>query len=350
MLNYPMIRRTVLRVLNRKFVSLTSLAEETIEIYPEEKVSLPKAIFLKGALDKIKGISEWRYWEQEEELIHGRDIIAHPIHAYFMEDVDIVGAYVYCGPAKDMPGYGPEKIILRNYPDREFIHQANLVTSYAGSLFFGPLLVDDFPLELYTDHPENNIKMVTNKYEDEDEYRKLLDIQDTRLVKHARVKQLTMYSQPAINTLRTQNYKILRQRLHDKFTASNVSSSPGIYLKRGATGEKRLLTNEPELENFLVKLGFDIVEPAKMTVREIVERTLGAKIVISVEGSQLSHIIFSMHEKGAFVVLQPPDRFSMVYKEFADCMGMKFAFIVGDSDEGGFKIQTDELGRIIDLL
>ena len=349
-INIPMVRRMALRAVSGHFVSIYSLASETITLCPEESVTIPRAIYLDGALDRITGLSIWRNLQQEKELIFGGQIIAHPTNAYRIEKVDLVGAYLYKSAAKSRQGFDPEQLFLMEHRERQFIERACLVTTVAGSLFFGPLLVDDFPLELIAPNPEENIRMVTKYYHQEDAYRQLLGLEKTPLVHNARINQLTLYSQPAINSLRTLQYRQLREKLRSNFTTDDTGSKAGVYLKRGTTGEYRILQNEEEIETLLADIGFDIVEPAKLSVEEIARKTMNAKIVVSVEGSHKSHVIFSMADDGAFVVLQPPDRFSMVYKEFADCMGMKFAFLVGDTAQGGFSVQLDQLRRIIDLV
>lgn len=349
-INLPMIRRLVRRAANRRFVSLYDLAKETVTLCPEETIALPKALYLDGSLDRITGLSMWRRdWQQESELIFGGKIVAHASCAYRVEDADIVAAYVYRGPAKIMPGYGAERVLLGRFPEREIIEKANLVTTFAGSRFFGPLIVDDFPLELNAD-PAENIKMVTRPYSHEDDYRRLLGLQATRLVVNARIRNLTLYSQPAINSLRASQYRELRRRLRASMPDAKAVRAPGVYLKRGDSGERRMLRNEPEIEQALTRLGFDTVEPAGMSVEEIMRRTLDAGVVVSVEGSHKSHVVLSMAERGALVVMQPPDRFSMVYKECADCIGIRFGFVVGAQASDGFAVETADLLRLLDQI
>jgi capsular polysaccharide biosynthesis protein len=216
-------------------------------------------------------------------------------------------------------------------------------------MFFGPLLVDDFSLELNALDPNENIKMVTKPYHHEAEYRQLLGLQQTRLVEFGNVRELILYEEPAINSLKRNKYFELRQRL-TRNVKGLYAQNKYIYLKRGSSGEKRILHNEREIEELLNSLGFIIVEPSSMSVREIVEKTINAKIVVTVEGSHISHVVFTMSPNGAMVVLQPPDRFSAVYKEIADCLGIKYAFLVGDPVEQGFKIDKNDVQRILDII
>ena len=60
--------------------------------------------------------------------------------------------------------------------------------------------------------------------------------------------------------------------------------------------------------------------------------------------------VYSMADNGAFLVIQPPDRFAMPYKEFADRMGMRFGFVVAEPADGGFAADTDEILAMVDRL
>ncbi len=125
---------------------------------------------------------------------------------------------------------------------------------------------------------------------------------------------------------------------------------PGVYLRRGIAGEPRVLVNEPELEVALRAVGFDILDPEQLSAREIAERSLDAAVVVAVEGSHLSHAIFSAADQATFLVIQPPDRFALAYKEFTDRMDMRFALVVADPVEGGFAVALDEVHRLLEQL
>lgn len=90
------------------------------------------------------------------------------------------------------------------------------------------------------------------------------------------------------------------------------------------------------------------MEPALLGARDVALRTLDARVVVSVEGSHLSHILYTLADDGVLVVLQPPDRFALPYKEFTDCLGMRFAFLVGHPADGGFSIPPADLPAILD--
>ena len=349
-LNWPWVKRLILRFAWGRYIGMDALAKRTIVLCPEEIAILPKAIYLESSLERINALSPWRSWSREQLLIHGGKAEHSASRAYLVEDVNVFGSFIYSGPATDKPGFGPEQLLLKEAGNRKDIDRANLVTTWGGSHFFGALLLDDFIFELNADDPENNIRMRTKPYKHEATYRKLLGLNHSSLIEYARVGRLTLYSEPYNNSLRANRYRVLRRRLRQSMGGGVTCAATGVYLKRGRTGEDRLLENEHVIETYLERNGFDIVEPDALMVEEIVRRTMDAPVVISVEGSHISHILFTIAEKGALVVLQPPDRFSTVYKEFTDCMGMRFAFIVGLESSGGFIVPLDEMKRVLELI
>lgn len=269
--------------------------------------------------------------------------------AHLICDVTLVGSHLYKGPAKAKPGFGDERWLLDSSAMEE-VAEANLVTSTEGSHFFGPLLQCDFPLELISVDDPANIRMSTKPYEHARGYRSLLQLPDIRCLHRARIRRLVMYSDFAQNSHKIARYEELRRRLRSSVRPTGKGMRRGVYLRRGTSGEPRLIENEASLIEFLDRSGFEIVDPGVLSAEEVSARLLDAPLIISVEGSHLSHGIFSLADRGTMLVLQPPDRFAMPYKEYTDAMDMRFAFLVGRRTTHGFRICPDELRRMLDML
>lgn len=347
--NAPMFKRLALRLAERKFVDIHSLSAKILTLHPEETVSLPPALYPEGALERITGLSPWRNWNQENRQILGGQAVLPPSLAHIIERADIVDAVIYKGPAKYHPGYGKEHVFVGKLAFRKRIANANLVTSVGGSNFFGAMLLDDFVFELSADDPENNIRLATKPYHHEAGYRELLDLDSSPLIQSASVGCLKIYTEPSNNSFRAARYRTLRERMRKNFKEA-TNSPRGVYLKRGTLGEPRSLVNEREIEEFCLAIGFVTVDPTKLSVEDIVRSTMNAPVVVSVEGSHLSHILFTIANQASLVVLQPPNRFSTVYKEFTDCMGMRFAFAVGLPASGGFTVPLEDVKRVLELI
>jgi hypothetical protein len=104
------------------------------------------------------------------------------------------------------------------------------------------------------------------------------------------------------------------------------------------------------LTDLLDGYGFDILACDDLEPAEIVYRSLDARVIIGVEGSHLSHALYPVAASGALLVLQPPDRFAMPYKEAADALGPRFGFVVGPPAEAGFSVDLDEIRLMLDRL
>ncbi|WP_299592416.1 glycosyltransferase family 61 protein [uncultured Tateyamaria sp.] len=225
-----------------------------------------------------------------------------------------------------------------------------MMSQWAGSHYFGSYMRDELPLGLLPPEGAPCITVSTNTYEHEAGYRKILSLPRPPRMAAARIDELTVYSDYAQNSSKAARYRQLRQRLRDYFKDLSTSAPTGVYLKRGATGERRVVANEAVIEQLLSGMGFDIVEPAKLTADEIVKRLLDAPIIVGVEGSHLAHTMYTLADMGTLVVIQPPDRFALPYKEFTDRLDLGFAFIVGHPAQDGFTVDPDDLKHILDLV
>lgn len=350
MLNVEKLAWGVRRLGAGRRPSLEEVASESREICPAEIGNSPPAICLDGALDKITAFSPWTSWEYEEPRVLGRPITHAPTTAHLLRDVRISGAWIYCGAYKAQHGFGPEQVFRGAGSGFARLERAHMVSNSPGSNFFGNFLLDDFPLGLLPGPGDSAIVLETKAYEHEEGYRKILGLPRPPVIHHARVDELVVYTDFAQNALKAERYRELRRRMRRSAGQGEPPRADKVYLKRGATGESRIVLNERALEAHLVKLGFDIIEPAGLTAEEVSRRILDARLVVSVEGSHLSHAIYSIADGGTFLVIEPPDRFATPYKEFADRLEMPFAFLVGDPGRGGFTVDLNELDRLLERL
>ena len=341
-LNWVLNRLTV-----RQRPSLDEVASRSWELCPATTDTSRPAIFLDGALERITGYTPWGSEANEMERVRGGTGEHAATVAYMLENVRISGPMLYRGAFKARHGFGPEQPFA-DLPRHDSLDEAHLVSNFAGSLFFGSFLID-IAVEMLPGDGDHAIGMVTNEYGHEAEYRRMLSLPRPPRAGNTAVGKLVLYSDFAQNGLKEERYRELRRRLRTHF--QDVPDKPaGVYLKRGVTGERRVVENEAEIEAALTARGYDIVEPAVLGADEVTRRCLDAPVVVSVEGSHLSHAIYSLADDGAYVVLQPPDRFAMPYKEVADRLDQRFAFEVGTPAEGGFTVEPDRLQRLLDRL
>ncbi|MEM7621097.1 MAG: glycosyltransferase family 61 protein [Pseudomonadota bacterium] len=161
------------------------------------------------------------------------------------------------------------------------------------------------------------------------------------------VKEFHAYQDFSQNSSKAARYAIMRDRIRQKI---KPHGNRFIYLSRGTTGEKRDIANEHELVSFLETQGFVIVEPEKLSVTEIMEQCLGAEMVVSMEGSQLTHAAFSLKKDGFILALVPADRFINLYADYADSMGLHYSMcLVEGTKDCGYKVNLDRFKKVLDL-
>lgn len=347
--NTARLSRTVRRMFVRHPPVLVSYAVSREILSPGTSVPTPPAIYLPGSLERIEALSPWRTWDIELDLIQGRPADHAPTSSFEIHDVHVAGAYLYKGAAKSLEGFGPEEMMRRGGAPYLEIEEGQLVTTWAGSHFFGPFLQCDLALELLAHDQAGRFTMRTRLYEHAAGYRELLDLPSPPLIEYGRIRRLRYFSDFSQNAHKVERYRELRRRLRRAVTPLN-RGAPGAYLARGTSGEARLIDNEMAMQEHLVRKGFVVVDPAKHSAREISERLLDVPLVISIEGSHLSHAIYSLRDRGTLLVLQPPKRFAMPYKEFTDAMDMRFAFLVGTATGTGSHFDLEDLDRLLDRL
>lgn len=348
-LNTARLLRTARRLFVRHPPALASYAVSRQIISSGTSAPTSPAIYLPGSLERIEALSPWRTWDVERAMIEGRPADHAPTVCFEIRDVHVAGAYLYKGAAKSLEGFGPEELMRREGAPYLEVEEGQLVTTWAGSHFFGPFVQCDLALELLAPDQAARFTMRTRPYEHAAGYRELLGLPSPPLIEYGRIRRLTYFSDFSQNEHKVARYRELRKRLRSALTPLN-RDAPGAYLARGPTGEARLIDNEIALQEHLARKGFIIVDPSKHSAREISERLLDVPVVIGIEGSHLSHAIYSLRDRGTLLVLQPPNRFAMPYKEFTDAMDMRFAFLVGTAAQSGARFDLDHLDRLLDRL
>lgn len=326
-------------------------ADKVWELSPAERSSSRPALYPEGDLDKVRKLAPLRSHDREKVFIAGDEMTHAATRALEFSDVTICGPYLYLGRARAR--YGSYQRWFESWvgTERQNLESANLVTCRVGSDFFGHFLWDNLPMELLPGSEGHPITLHAKPRWHEDDYRRLLSMPKPPTVNYGHVKKLTLYADYGQTVHRMNRYMILRARLRQALPElAKHPMNPGVFITRGNTGQRRNLLNEDKISTLLLRKGFTIINPDRMSGEEIVRQTLGARIVIGVDGSHMAHTLYTVSDDGVFLILQPPDRFSMVYKEFTDRLGISFAFVVGDAFENGFLVDTGNLERLIDRL
>src|SRR5262249_10362059 len=148
--------------------------------------------------------------------------------------------------------------------------------------FFGHWLLDDCTKYLLAEEIGNPLCLRMPPYGHLQQYESYFG-QDWRPTDRAYIDHLVIFQDFAQNSFKRKRYKILRDRLQAHFTRSAPQNL--VYLKRGTTGVRRIIQNEDEIIDGLLKRGFLVLDIATHRLEHIIERLSNAKIVVSLEGS-----------------------------------------------------------------
>lgn len=314
-------------------------------VHPRETSVAPSAIFLEDQLARVRALAPTHTWEGERRRIGGGEIEHGPTEAFALRHAVIAGASIYSSRSRHR--VGPDDSRPWFISIRDHRPQAAVCSSFAGSVWFAHWLLDDASTELLAAELAPPCRHDRAEYRHEPEYRSLLGLHAERL-DATLVDEILVFRDIGQNRHKADRYRELRRRL--RASLGPIDPSPGVFLLRGMSGASRDLANAEEVAERLRSRGFEIVDPDRASAREIARALLEARIVVGVEGSQLSHYVYAIAESGGLLVIQPPHRFSCCMKDYADALGLHFGFVVGEGANDGFRVDPEDLERTLDLL
>jgi len=313
-------------------------------IFPARMFNCKPAIFLDGQLEKIRRVAFGRPIPGEVEQIRGGMKELEPVTRISVNDAFVTPKYLYAGTRRKIfsihqtPGR-----LLRNYPE---IARGAMVSSYLGCNYFGHWLRDDCATyEMLRDNG-NLIKMTTPDWPEIPDYAHRF-AQNWTPSAPVFCRRLSIYRDTGQNPHKAARLRHLRTKLRHSARSSGLHDM--IYLMRGVGSSARVLHNEDAVATMLQRAGFYIHE-AESGLAGLESAGLDARVMVGVEGSQLSHSLYMLKDKGGLLVLQPPNRVFNSHLDWCRQLGMEYAFVVGEPRGDGFSIDTESLARTLDLL
>lgn len=168
---------------------------------------------------------------------------------------------------------------------------------------------------------------------------------DAHLV-HA--KEMVVYQDFAQGSHKRARYSQMRNTLRESF--GNLDPTDRVYLRRGATGKRRLVSNEEELIDKLVACNWKIVDIEGANVSDLQRAICKAKVVVGMEGSHLNHAQFGLAAGCSLIILTPHDRFTTIHvgRAIAKQILTGIVVLLGDTTNG-YHVDIDEIFRTIEL-
>lgn len=302
------------------------------------------AVFLDGQIDKILGCPFGQLKPQVEKMFEF-DSLQRPILSVTLKNCYVIEKYILTGRKSKTLNVKYKEEFPIHGEFLEIAEPAVAASSFLGVNFFGHWLRDDCATEVMAHEAGEVYWIDTPEWPDKAAYQAAFG-QTPRQANGRLFRQLTLFDDVGQNPHKAARFRELRARLR----ATRPAANPDIvYLRRGAGGAARTLVNEAEVLALMERLGATIIEPEN-NADALISACLGARIVVSIEGSQLSHALHTLRDNGGLLVIQPPDRFYGSHRDWSAELDMTFGFVVADPAEGGFSVDLDDLERTLAMV
>jgi capsular polysaccharide biosynthesis protein len=321
--------------------------EKKWTICPGETQIGPPAVYFEDDLERVQPIDVGdTTYEQEVSRIKGGRVEHAATVAYSLKAVELIDGAIFSGAVQHRLVDRPRHMIGRDAG--ESIASAALACTPYGSIYFGHWMSDDLTLHLAAETLGVPVTVERKSYDHEPEYCRLMKIGQNKKSR-LHFDELIIVDDHGQNAYKRQRYQALRSRLRESVPDAG---NRYVYIRRGTVGARveRALVNAEEIEGFLESQGFLIVDPDHQSASQIAESIAGARLIVGVEGSHMAHALYSVRDNGAFCILQPPNRFTNVFKDYADCLDLRYGFTTGVEVAGGFVVDIEHLKRIVDRI
>jgi hypothetical protein len=335
----------VKRALGRRS-QLHEVAARTWVIEPESTQVVPKATFIESALSRVTAPAPFSTLQSQYEIIGGGEVTHLPVRALSLKNAALVGASVYAGGYR-MPLAPKRGFAVADLLRPAHLGQAALGSTYFGNMFFGHFWTDDVPLMQLGQELAEPVRTARPLTGHQRELVDLLGLRP-RLSGSLTFDELIVFEDAGQGKGKERRYRAIRDAFAREF--SRPDPPRGVFLFRGAWGSARHLVHEEEIAAALLREGIVSVHPEQLSLSELARRLWGTRLVVGVEGSQLLHGPYTMAEGGSILALMPPMRFGNIIKNYTDCLGMKYGFVVGEPCDEGFEVKLDEVLRTIEML
>ncbi len=227
-----------------------------------------------------------------------------------------------------------------------FLSASPVALTSGGCAYFGHWLRDDCATALLPVDPGPRVIMKSPDWPDKTIYRTLFEQTAPEVLDCAAIDELVYYDDIYQNGFKVPRFEQLRATLRRHVTPENAGRI--VYIRRGPSARHRPFYNEEAVLETLASHGIEIVTPESDT-ESFIAKILDAALVISVEGSQLSHAVYTLRKGGGLLVIQPPDRIFTSHIDWANALGMDIGVIIARQQDDGFTTTAEEILRTVDL-
>ena len=312
---------------------------------PAEVQEVKPAVFFPSHLERVKSACDFTSLNYQFKLINATSITHDPTVLYHLGSAKIYKEIITLENMKYISRFNEKLIEPVEYEEMD---EALISFSDFGRIYFGHWLRDDLTVSLLGNRQRPLVKLYKPRYFHSNGYAVLTEY-NQHFIKEAGVKKLSVVFDYSQNSLKVARYLAIRKLIETKLNPEAIKYV-GVYLSRGRSGSERNLVNEDAVINYLLSIGFNVINPELMEVEDIVRSLWNAPIVISVEGSAINHALYPMALNGAVLVLQPPYRFVNAHKGIANAIGRKYGFYVCQATANKMGFVLDDFNRFQQLI
>lgn len=336
----PIINR-VLSAL-RPNPKLSAFAETVEIICPEEVGHMPGVLMDAADWCLVEGHYEGSSGELERKRVGGGEQVHGATVKYEFKNVLAApsGFHVLGGTYSGLGGGYMAALRTKEVVRRK---KGMYASSYVISKFFGHWLTDGLSTSFLNAEGDDLYLWTDPRWTHAPEYLNLLDIKRIEQ-DYVHFESLIYYEDIGQNSNRRARLRRLKEQV---IRASGSRGGGFVYLRRGRTGVKREISNEQELIAIVVRYGFQVVD-----VTEPLEKMLavigGAKVTISIEGSNFAHLMLASRVGATHIVINPSDGFNNVFADYLPAFGDRMATVVAVRDERGYKVNLNQMIRLLE--
>lgn len=341
-LSFRPVLRGFSRLLGHKSDDVVAHAREQWEIAPGGSVHVRPALMLEGQMERIRGAEFATTAEVARAFQGGFEVPQPPTMGYVFRDASLLDGVLYAGTAtrhlRPRAGRRPMGMV-HHAPGRAAMYE-----SWTGNRWFGNWLSDDCLTYRLAEHAGVPTASLPAKGH-QPEYERKLGMSARRAVAVI-FDELVVFDDMPHNDNKRDRADDMRRRL----VGPDPQGHRGVFLLRGATGDRRMLGNEQAVADHLAtRHGFRVLDPSNAPLDDIIDACAGAEVVAGVEGSHLVHGLVMMPARSRALVIQPPARAVAALKLLTDRQGQDYSMVVGMGGDDVFHADIEEIDRTLDL-
>lgn len=345
LIRYRAVHNMVLRMLGSRR-SWSDAAVNVEVIQNEEEEPTPPLYVLSGQLElATAGVPGHSTLAEELEMATKKSATHAPVIRYTLRDCLVYPHGVeFSGGSIRKSGGRLERV--PSGPIEEIPRAAYCMNSVSHQ-YFGHWLTDACTTALLA-RPEDELLLdIRRVWPHAQEYAQAFELQPLTAA-NVWVRELSVFQDFSQGSSKRRRYPILRDRATRHF-GDTASTARPIYLRRGGTGVARMVSNEVAVMQRLEREGFRVLDVASLSSAEIFKSVANAPVVISMDGSHMTHLYFAMRRGSSLLSFIPADRFTAVHAGYAAAFGIHFGMLVTQRDDVGYAVDVDAMMRTLSL-